>query len=349
MNWTYITELDAFEIYQKLKEQTASDKVAEAAASLLPALKNATSGASGTALSNVVTYPLDLVVTRLQVQSKSPSGDDGAGQRYDGVFDAVDKIYNNEGGIEAFYAGVSHDTFKSVVDSFLFFLAYNIAWRIRKGFGASTNSFMQVVDGLGVGCVAGAATKALTMPIQNVVTRKQTEAAGKNTSVADIIQTIRREKGIAGFWSGYSASLVLTLNPAVTFFLDAFWRRVLKTGNKPNPAMTFILAANGKATASLLMYPFKIAKARAQTAGKKATKDGRQEVKGPPENVFAAISYIARNEGLASLYAGVWGEVMKGFFSHGLTMVFKERIQFLAVQLYYVLSTLLKRQSKLKQ
>ena len=207
---------------------------------------------------------------------------------------------------------------------------------------------MQVIDGLGVGVVAGALTKALTMPIQNVVTRKQTERAGQRASVADIIERIRAEKGVAGFWSGYSASLVLTLNPAVTFFLDAFWRRVLKTGETPSSALTFILAANGKATASLLMYPFKIAKSRAQMSSKKQEKDGESAVEGPPENVFGAIDYIARTEGWQSLYAGVWGEVMKGFFSHGLTMVFKQRIQVLAIQLYLVLSNLLQRRSKLK-
>jgi hypothetical protein len=67
-----------------------------------------------------------------------------------------------------------------------------------------------------VGALAGACSKFFTTPIANIVTRKQTaamisaRAGAKSTelSVSDIASTIRSEKGIQGFWSGYSASLV---------------------------------------------------------------------------------------------------------------------------------------------
>ena len=35
-----------------------------------------------------------------------------------------------------------------------------------------------------------------------------------------MLRELLRERGVAGLWAGYSAALVLTLNPSVTFFLD---------------------------------------------------------------------------------------------------------------------------------
>jgi hypothetical protein len=57
--------------------------------------------------SQTFAYPLDLIITRLQVQRqlrKSSTTPDEA--EYKGVLDAADQIYNCEGGISAFYTGI---------------------------------------------------------------------------------------------------------------------------------------------------------------------------------------------------------------------------------------------------
>ena len=85
------------------------------------------------------------------------------------------------------------------------------------------------MDELSVGFLAGAFSKFLTTPIANIVTRKQTSSMissrnpGKDTdqdSLRSIALQIRAEKGVQGFWSGYSASLVLTLY--VMFSVELF-------------------------------------------------------------------------------------------------------------------------------
>lgn len=81
----------------------------------LPAIGHAISGATGTAISTTATYPLDLVNTRLKVQRQLHK--DGAlspSELYEGVSDAFSKIYEREGGIRAFYAGLGSDVAKSV-------------------------------------------------------------------------------------------------------------------------------------------------------------------------------------------------------------------------------------------
>lgn len=369
------------------------DSFSKLAADLLPALRQALAGAAGSSISNVILYPLDLVVTRLKVQQRLESTDTSVDSsssnndaHYESIPDAFRKIHAHEGGIPAFYSGLVEDTVKTVLDSFFLFLFYNILRRVRRTRfppSASRNSAWRILDELGIGIVAGAATKAITTPIQNIVTRKQIAAVasakksrdkepkqlGRKTSVRDMVTQIWQTKGIRGFYSGYSATLFLTLNPSLTFFFDAFLRRVTsRRDSKPNPALTFLTAATSKALASTVTYPLSMAKARAQAAAAEAPKNtsadtvattehgdadkqrlnanGNAKVKQQqrrPANILMALAQIAESEGVSSLYSGVSGEVIKGFFSYGLTMLLKERLFALVIKMYYAVSARMRR------
>lgn len=302
-----------------------------------------------------------------QLRASSHTPNEG---EYKGVLDAFEQIYNKEGGLSAFYTGIIQDTGKSIADSFLFFLFYNYmrVHRLQKHGGNATS--LPVLDELSVGALAGACSKFFTTPISNIVTRKQTAAmisarhgtVTLSPSVAEIAHSIRAEKGIQGFWSGYSASLVLTLNPSITFFLYEFFKRCLPRSRRDEPGarLTFLMAAVSKAVASTITYPFSLAKARAQISStppvksgtpsqlkseasriqniSQAEKVGREASRAAKKStVFATILDIYRTEGPAALYEGVLGEILKGFFSHGITMLVKERIHKLIIQTYYVL------------
>jgi hypothetical protein len=100
---------------------------AETESTILPSLGHAASGATGTVISTLLTYPLDLVNTRLKVQRQLRL--DGAiapADTYAGTLDAFQAIYAREGGIGAFFAGLGVDVGKSAADSFLFFLFYTV-------------------------------------------------------------------------------------------------------------------------------------------------------------------------------------------------------------------------------
>ena len=337
----------------------------------LPALGHAISGSVGSAISRIVLYPLDLVITRLQVQHHLAQGgvENNEDEEYKDISDAVQKIYAHEGGIKAFYSGVWDDTAKGVVDSFLFFLAYNFLRESRKREKGVKK--LPVLDELGVGMFAGAFSKFVTTPIQQVVTRKQTAAmvaartrnssASAALSTKDILLQIKDERGIQGFWSGYSASLVLTLNPALTMMLhETFVRLLIPRSKRSNPGVktTFLLAALSKAIASTITYPFSLAKARAQMSNAvpvvsepqmslekdDASSTGSKPVEKAKRNtIFNTILHIAQTEGIAALYHGLGGEVFKGFFSHGITMLVKQRVHSLIIQLYYLVLRALRR------
>lgn len=286
---------------------------------------------------------------------------DGKHAHYTGVLDAIETIYEREGGLSAFYSGVGPEIVKGVADSFLFFLAYSYVRQQRLTAQGSGKS-LPVLEEIGVGVVAGAFSKLFTTPIQQIVTRKQTAAMLHDTSsatsipplsnTADIAREILHEKGVQGFWSGYSASLILTLNPSITMLLHKVLLRLLVPGarrDNPGARLTFLLAATSKALASTVTYPFSLAKTRAQVSAQKPSSTAGETSELNSEKVhskagearqrtvFSTILRIAQTEGLVGLYQGLGAEVLKGFFSHGITMLMKERIYTLVLSLYYTI------------
>ena len=252
------------------------------------------------------------------------------------------------------------DTSKTIADSFLFFLAYNFLRQSRIQSFKSSRKQLPVLEELSVGFLAGAFSKFLTTPIANIVTRKQTSSMltarspDKDTgqgSVRSIALQIQSEKGLPGFWSGYSASLVLTLNPSLTFFFYETLKRILLSRDQrsqPSTQATFFLAAISKGLASTITYPFSLAKSRLQASSSRGydpptVKLGPQRARRVQDNVFTVIVQIVQSEGIGALYEGLGGEILKGFFSHGITMIVKEVVHKFVIRLYYTLLRLLRK------
>ncbi|KAF7532097.1 hypothetical protein G7054_g8277 [Neopestalotiopsis clavispora] len=327
-----------------------------------------------------------------------------AADEYAGIVDAFSRILRDGDksasaagrvrSIAALYTGLTTESAKSVLDSFLFFLFYEF-FRSRAPALLAT---VVVVAGLRrccanwpTGVLAGACSRAFTTPIANVVTRKQTGAMveggaadARRLTVREIVRDIMNEKGVKGLWSGYSATLVLTLNPGITFFLQDFLTKKIAGDDSwedPGAALTFLLAASSKAIASTITYPFQTAKARLQAgvpaeSETESPSEERKESSSPKESphastgnvksadqdedddtklaasralskfaqqsVFGTIAQIVRNEGVGALYDGVHGELLKGFFSHGTTMLAKGLIHKLLFKLYLVLAGILR-------
>jgi hypothetical protein len=219
--------------------------------------------------------------------------------------------------------------------------------------------------------LAGAFAKFITTPVAQIVTWKQVASmvtardeankASPSLSARDIALRIRHEMGFLGFWSGYSASLILTINPSLTFlFHEAFLRMLVRHENRSDLGshLTFLIAASSKAIASTITYPFQLAKSRAQVSSHPCMDPSSDKIskedstttaaeesakKLERRTVFHTLVRIAREEGILGLYQGLSGEILKGFFSHGLTMLMKERIHVAVIQLYYLILKALKR------
>lgn len=296
------------------------------------ALTHAASGSLGTAVSTAILYPLDLATTRLKAQHQQPSGSD----RHDGVLSVLKDVVSRDE-FSALYRGLGPDVAKSVIDSFLFFGFYSyLRPRDRKP---------RILEELYLGAMAGACARVVTTPVSNVVTLKQASDTG-DEGVWQTLREIRRRSGIWGLWSGYSATLVLTLNPSITFLVNRrLAKRVLPALEEediPVAWASFILAATSKATATALTYPFQTGKTRLQMASKEGDsktadlnpsqpKSARAGLRAILQNlidlldktIFGVVIRILQQEGLQSLYTGLRGELLKSFLSHGTTMLMK--------------------------
>ncbi|OJD10290.1 hypothetical protein AJ78_08646 [Emergomyces pasteurianus Ep9510] len=275
---------------------------------------------------------------------------------YKGIMDAAKKIYSNEGGLRGLYTGLTQATGKAVVDSFLFFLTYSFLRqrRLRARGLKMRGSFLPVLDELAVGYLAELFTKLITTPISTVLTRKQVEglsassrgAGGRKkakvSSTRDILSSIIAQKGFRGLWAGYSASLILSLNPSFTFLLNQLLKFSLLPREKrkrPPASASFLFAAISKAIASSLTYPFSMAKTRAQATSAATSATSASA----PPTILRAIHSIACTDGPAALYAGLGGDVLRGFFSHGIAMLAKDMVYALVVRSYYLLLVMARR------
>lgn len=261
------------------------------------------------------------------------------------------------------FRGVKGDTVKTVLDVGGFFLVYSYfrgRVRARKG-GEGLRGWEE----LGVGWVAGAVVKAVVMPCSVVVAKAQTGGMGEKDKggeegLMEIARRIYDEKGAQGFWAGYQAALVLTLNPSLTFALHAVLSRAVlprRVREKPGAVTTFLLSATSKAIASAVMYPFSLAKTRLMVGGKKeeeyereATgevkaggRKGRLEKEVLKDTLLSTLLGIVEKEGYGGLYEGLHLEVCKGFLSHGITMVVKQAIQRFMVKMWWVFGILMRR------
>ena len=316
----------------------------------------------------MITYPLDLIITRIQIQRQLRKNAKEAGSdEYKGLTDAAQKIYNKDG-LRGFYAGIFSDTGKTIADSFIFFLLYDYVRQGRLHRSGGKKS-LPAFEELGVGFVAGATTKLLTTPIANVVTRQQAAAISdpesKTPTCLEIVESIRKDGGLTAFWSGYSASLVLTLNPSLTFFLFEFFKRVTlprSQREKPPAFATFFLAALAKACASSVTYPFSLAKARLQAGStrnkqtqeseeesvdkaihSRSSKVEKAEKKAARATLLSTLMNIYQTEGPLALYEGLHLEVLKAFISHGITMSVKQSVTKLIGRIGYLMSIVFSR------
>ena len=86
----------------------------------------------------------------------------------------------------------------------------------------------------------------------------------KKPTTVSIIQEIYEEYGASGFWAGYKPTLLLTLNPTITFLLYELLKKGLPKHQRgrQSKTQTFLLGALAKAVASALTYPLAVVKTR---------------------------------------------------------------------------------------
>ncbi|MCJ1261946.1 ADP/ATP carrier protein [Lobaria immixta] len=310
----------------------------------LPPWGNALAGATGAVLANAIVYPLDIVKTRLQVQVKrNPTNLEPLTTNethYTSSIDAIKKIVDDEG-IRGLYSGVNGSLIGVASTNFAYFYWYSVVRTLYFSSQASPKLPSTATE-LSLGAVAGAAAQLFTIPVSVVTTRQQTQPMGDKKGLLDTGREVHSEDGWTGLWRGLKASLVLVVNPAITYGAYQRLREFFFAG-KTNlrPWEAFFLGAMSKALATIATQPLIVAKVGLQSRPPPA-RNGK-----PFKDFLEVMSYIVEHEGPMALFKGIVPQITKGILVQGLLMMTKERMEILFILLFaYVRKT---RSAKLQK
>jgi hypothetical protein len=162
---------------------------------------------------------LHSVKTRLQVQEKRKSTDvipTDAGIHYTGTWDAITKIVDNDGFV-GLYAGINGALLGVASTNFAYFYWYSVVRTLYISSQKVPTPPGTLVE-LSLGAAAGAVAQLFTIPIAVVTTRQQTQTKEERKGMIDTARdVINSDDGWTGLWRGLKASLVLVVNPAITY------------------------------------------------------------------------------------------------------------------------------------
>jgi len=155
-------------------------------------------------------------------------------------------------------------------------------------------------------------------------------------------EVIHSEDGWTGLWRGLKASLILVVNPAITYGAYQRLHVLLYPGRATlRPWEAFILGAMSKALATIVTQPLIVAKVGLQSRPPPA-RDGK-----PFKSFGEVMEYIIEHEGVFGLFKGIGPQITKGLLVQGMLMMTKERVELLFILLFAYLRKL--RDERLKK
>ncbi|KAF2011637.1 peroxisomal membrane protein-like protein Pmp47 [Aaosphaeria arxii CBS 175.79] len=298
----------------------------------LPPWGSAIAGSAGAVLANALVYPLDIVKTRLQVQVKraasSADGNPADDEHYTSTLDAISKIVKADG-VPGLYAGMPGALLGVASTNFAYFYWYTVVRTLYFGYRKSTAPPGTAIE-LSLGAVAGAVAQLFTIPVAVVTTRQQTVSKHERKGLIETgKEVVNSEDGWTGLWRGLKASLVLVVNPAITYGAYQRLRENLFPGKKNlRPAEAFLLGALSKALATIATQPLIVAKVGLQSKPPPA-RNGK-----PFKTFIEVMQYIIQHEGLLGLFKGIGPQILKGLLVQGFLMMTKERMELAFILLF---------------
>jgi len=292
----------------------------------------AVAGATGAVIANAMVYPLDIVKTRLQVQVKRkptdavPTGVDAV--HYNSTWDAISKIAADDG-IMGLYAGINGALIGVASTNFAYFYWYSVVRTLYMSSQALPKPPGTLVE-LSLGAAAGAIAQTFTIPVAVVTTRQQTQGKGERKGLLETGRdVINSEDGWTGLWRGLKASLVLVVNPAITYGAYQRLKEVIFPGKvNLRPWEAFLLGAMSKSLATIATQPLIVAKVGLQSKPP-PSREGK-----PFKSFIEVMQFILHNEGFPGLFKGIAPQITKGLIVQGLLMMTKERMELLFIVLF---------------
>ncbi|KAL4911691.1 mitochondrial carrier domain-containing protein [Aspergillus aurantiobrunneus] len=196
-------QFGSYNFYKRFAEPTPH-------ADLTPIRRLICGGAAGIT-SVVITYPLDIVRTRLSIQSASFSAlkRESAGEKLPGMFTTMVLIYKREGGLLALYRGIIPTVAGVAPYVGLNFMTYESVRKYLTPEGDSTpGAFRKLL----AGAISGAVAQTCTYPFDVLRRRFQINTMSnmgyQYASIFDAVRVIVAEEGMRGLFKGIAPNLL---------------------------------------------------------------------------------------------------------------------------------------------
>ncbi|KLO17420.1 adenine nucleotide transporter [Schizopora paradoxa] len=331
----------------------------------------ALAGALGGVFSNAVVYPLDTVKTRIQAENSS-SGEKGKGKQKLTMTGVLLRVLREEG-VSGLYNGFGASMLNTFSMQYAYFFFYS--W-VRGSYikrllsklppGSKVPTIGTAMELL-LGAIAGALAQIFTIPVSVIATRQQVGAGSKKKAITaakpsysavanpdvdtsddnsflGVGRQIIREDGVAGLWLGLKASLVLTVNPSITYGVFERVKNMMLlakeaagTGAKLTPFQSFFLGALSKSLATVVTYPYIMAKVRIQ-AGTASSKEeslpgpsSSSEEKPKSDDAIPLLARVLKEEGFTGWYQGMSAQITKAVLSQALLFMSKDQFEHYAL------------------
>ncbi|KNZ47666.1 uncharacterized protein VP01_623g3 [Puccinia sorghi] len=347
---------------------------------------NALAGAIGGVISNAVVYPLDTVKTKIQAQTgvmepekdtlpspqlKRPNAPNRlpAAHRLS-AFQVILLVIKSQG-IGGFYRGFLASMLNTFSMQFAYFYwyvvvrkTYTARFHPRSGSKSPNMGIMCILlsfffhshrTELSLGALAGAIAQVFTIPVSVVATRQQldnSKTGGKSLLIT--AGEIIREDGPTGLWRGLKPSLVLTVNPAITYgTFERLKLIILGPDGTMTPGKAFWMGALSKTLATIVTYPYIMAKVRLQakydtspnpdeeSLADKTQPSETSKKRHTKERYNGAIDVLRQvyaEKGCLGWYQGMQAQIMKAVLSQALLFGIKDMLEDYTVLLLIVAS-----------
>ncbi|PVH83149.1 mitochondrial inner membrane transporter, exports 2-oxoadipate and 2-oxoglutarate from the mitochond [Cadophora sp. DSE1049] len=266
----------------------------------LPFIYQFAAGAVAGVSEILVMYPLDVVKTRIQLQSGTATGEDA----YSGMMDCFRKIVRNEG-VSRLYRGIEAPILMEAPKRATKFAA-NDAWGkfYRDSFGvAKMNQSLSVLTG----ATAGATEALVVVPFELVKIRLQDRTSQYKGMMDVVIKTVKTEGPLA-LYNGLESTMWRHILWNAGYFGCIFQVRELlpKTENKSTQmGFDLLSGATGGTVGTIVNTPMDVVKSRIQNSPKVAGSIPKYNWAWP------AVGTVFKEEGFGALYKGFLPKVLR--------------------------------------
>ncbi|KAJ5047553.1 uncharacterized protein L3040_003376 [Drepanopeziza brunnea f. sp. 'multigermtubi'] len=248
----------------------------------------------------LVMYPLDVVKTRIQLQSGTATGENA----YSGMIDCFRKIVRNEG-FSRLYRGIEAPILMEAPKRATKFAA-NDSWGkfYRDSFGvAKMNQSLSILTG----ATAGATEALVVVPFELVKIRLQ-DRTSKYTGMMDVVVKTIKHEGPLALYNGLESTMWRHVLWNAGYFGCIFQVRALlpKTENKSTQmGFDLLSGATGGTIGTIVNTPMDVVKSRIQNSPKVAGSVPKYNWAWP------AVGTVFKEEGFGALYKGFLPKVLR--------------------------------------